>query len=213
MPSPSVTIVDYDSGNVYGVSRALEHLGFDVLLTGNPKQIEQAERLILPGVGAFDAAWNLLQERNLIDPIRAFVASDRPFLGICVGMQLMLDEGTEFGNHQGFGFISGTVERISDVGADGAPHPVPCIGWYALHQATNTNDPVFAHITEDDAVYFVHSFAANPEHGDDVLAHSEYNGNRIVAAVRRGNAYGVQFHPERSGASGMKILRNFMQAA
>lgn len=212
MPANSITIVDYDSGNVYGVSRALEHLGYNVELTGDPDRIANAARLILPGVGAFDAAWNLLQERNLVKPIQDFVASGRPFLGICVGMQLMLEEGTEFGNHQGFGFIAGRVERINDAGADGTPHPVPCVGWYALHSATDIRDSLMQNFDDYDTVYFVHSYAARPTNDNDVLAYSEYNGNRIVAAVRRGNVYGVQFHPERSGASGMKVLNNFMSA-
>lgn len=208
---PDVTVVDYDSGNVFGVSRALAHIGGNVDLTGDAARIAAAERLILPGVGAFHAAWALLEERGLIEPIRAFVASGRPFLGICVGMQLLLDEGAEFGRNPGFGFIAGAVERIDDTGIDGVPHRVPRVGWYALHPGpAPRTDSALAALDDEDAFYFVHSYAAQTTNDADVAAYSEYNGRKITAAVERDNVLGVQFHPERSGASGLKILRHFL---
>ncbi|MGJ3259914.1 MAG: imidazole glycerol phosphate synthase subunit HisH [Rhodospirillales bacterium] len=212
MTLPEVTVVDYDSGNVFGVSRALAHLGGNVNLTGDPDAIANAERLILPGVGAFHAAWTLLDDRGLIEPIRAFVATGRPFLGICVGMQLLLEEGTEFGRHPGFGFVGGAVERIDDTGADGAPHRVPRVGWYALRPGPKLRaGSVMARMDDDDAVYFVHSFAARPTDEADVATWSDYNGRTITAAVERDNVLGVQFHPERSGASGLKLLSGFLE--
>ncbi len=211
---PKVTVVDYDSGNVFGVSRALAHVGGDVELTGDPDAVADAERLILPGVGAFHAAWTLLDERGLIEPIRAFVSTGRPFLGICVGMQLLMDESKEFGRHPGFGFIGGSVERIDDTGGDGTPHRVPRVGWYALQPGPQQRvDSILAPLNGDDAFYFVHSYAACTADEADVACSSDYNGRKITAAVERDNVMGLQFHPERSGGSGLRLLSGFLGAS
>jgi len=207
----NVTVVDYGSGNVLSVSRALEQAGSRVELTGDPARIAGAEQLFLPGVGAYAAARRLLEERRLIEPILRFTETGRPFLGICVGMQLMMDESEEFGRHPGFGLIAGTVSPIPTTGADGRPHPVPHIGWSPLKPGGGGwRGGLLDGIEADDAVYFVHSFAARPARPENVLATCDYDGREIVAAIARDNMVGFQFHPEKSGAVGLGILGRFV---
>jgi len=204
-------IVDYGSGNVFSVARALEIAGASVLLSAGTEDIVKADRLVLPGVGAFGAAWDLLVEKNLVDPVRAFIETGRPFLGICVGMQMMMERSEEFGEHPGLGLIAGSVRRIEDTGADGSPHPVPRIGWYPLRRRDVSWDgTLLENIGGEDAVYFVHSFAAAPADAGNLLADSDYNGRTITAAIVRDNAVGVQFHPEKSGPVGLRMLERFI---
>lgn len=204
-------IVDYGSGNLFSVATALSKVNADVILSANPEVIAKADRLVLPGVGAFSAVWELLASENLIEPIRAFIAKDRPFLGICVGMQMMMQRSEEFGMHPGLGIIKGVVAKIAETGSDGAPHPVPRIGWYPLIKNTQSwQGTLFDGISEEDAVYFVHSFAAQPDDPWNILADSDYNGNSVTAAIIKDNAVGVQFHPEKSGPVGLRILQNFV---
>lgn len=212
--SGSVTVVDYGSGNVLSVSRALEKAGGRVELTGDAARIASAERLFLPGVGAYAAARQLLEEHGLIEPILRFAESGRPFLGICVGMQLMMDESEEFGRHPGFGLIAGRVAAIPATGADGRPHPVPHIGWSPLRQGERGwQGGLLDGLEADDAVYFVHSFAVQPARPSDLLAICDYDGRQITAAVARDNLVGFQFHPEKSGAVGLRILERFVDGA
>lgn len=205
-------IVDYGSGNVFSVATALNKVGAQTVLSADPATIARADRLVLPGVGAFGAAWGLLAAKNLIEPIIDFIASGRPFLGICVGMQMMMQRSEEFGSHPGLGIIDGVVRKIADSGGDGTPHTVPRVGWYPLVKNRHAwNGTLFDGISEDDAVYFVHSFAANPVEADNILADSDYNGHTITAAIIRDNAVGVQFHPEKSGPIGLRIMENFVR--
>lgn len=209
-----VTVVDYGSGNVLSVSRALAQAGGRVELTGDPERIAGAERLFLPGVGAYAAARQLLEEHGLIEPILRFAESGRPFLGICVGMQLMMDESEEFGRHSGFGLIAGRVAAIPATGTDGRPHPVPHIGWSPLRPGERSwRRGLLDGLEADDAVYFVHSFAAQPTRPSDLLATCDYDGRTITAAVARENMVGFQFHPEKSGAVGLRILKRFVNGA
>ena len=207
----TTVIVDYGSGNVFSVARALETAGASVLLSDAPDTIANADRLVLPGVGAFGAAWNLLVEKNLIEPIRKFIGTERPFLGICVGMQMMMQRSEEFGDHTGLGIIEGVVKKISGTRADGEPHPVPRVGWYTMtRRQASWSGTLFETIDESGAVYFVHSFAAQPSDSRNVLADSEYNGASITAAVIRDNAVGVQFHPEKSGHVGLRMMEKYI---
>lgn len=213
-PSP-VTIIDYGVGNILSVRRALEHVGAQVIVTDDPALVSDSEKLVLPGVGAFARAMEELDTRHLIDPIKAFAASDRPFLGICLGMQLMLDKSEEFGDHQGLGLIPGDVKAIPNTTKSGTPHKIPHIGWNTLKSPTaerwqgtllDAQDP-------DLSMYFVHSFAANPTNESDVLATTEYNGHAICAALQHGSMTGFQGHPEKSGPAGLQILEAFVQRA
>lgn len=212
--NPIVTVVDYGSGNVFSVSRALEKCGARVELSGDPGKVAAAERLVLPGVGAFGAAMAALKKRRLDDAVTTFVATGRPFLGICVGKQAIMDESEEFGRHEGLKLIPGRVLPIAPTGADGNSHPVPHTGWNRLIPGDRGwRGSILAGLEPGVAVYFVHSFAARPACRDHVLATCDYDGDEIVAAVARDNIVGCQFHPEKSGPVGLAILTNFLRVA
>jgi imidazole glycerol-phosphate synthase subunit HisH len=208
---PDVTIVDYDTGNLKSVHQAFTKVGADVEVSGDRNRIMNARRLVLPGVGAFANCMTKLRDLELIEPIMSYLDYDRPFLGICVGMQLMMARGEEFGTHQGLGLLSGSVQAISATKISGEPHKVPHIGWSPLArpEGANWSNSIFADLNEGDELYFVHSFAVVPDNTEIVLATTDHNGNKITAAVRRNNAYGCQFHPEKSGAVGLRIINCF----
>jgi glutamine amidotransferase len=209
-----VTIVNYGSGNLLSVSRGLEHSGGTVVITDNPDQVAAAERLVVPGVGAFAKAMQALLDRGLVEPIHRFIKTGRPFLGICVGMQLMMDYSEEFGRHYGLGLIPGRVGIIPETAADGTPHPIPHIGWKRLLNGNaNWKGSILKNAGANASVYFVHSFQAVPDDDDHVLGVCDYNGRTITAAVRKDNLVGCQFHPEKSGPVGLTILNNFLHAA
>ncbi len=210
--SAGVTVVDYGSGNLLSVSRGLDHCGGAIEVTDDPKRVAAAERLVLPGVGAFGKAAEHLRRLGLADAIIGFSRSERPFLGICVGMQLMLDHGEEFGRHDGLGLIPGRVTAIPATTASGAPHPVPHIGWSPLQPGrADWANTVLHNTGKEDSLYFVHSFMAVPDDPAHVLATCDYNGRSITAAITRGNAIGCQFHPEKSGPVGLTILQRFLE--
>ena len=209
-----VTVVDYGIGNLYSVTRALEVCGASVRVTTSHEHIEAAERIVMPGVGAFADGMKGLTQRGQIDPLKRFIASGRPFLGICVGMQLLFDFGEEFGTHAGLGIIPGRVRPVPATAADGTPHRIPHIGWNVLvapAHGAGWGDTILADLPAEPAVYFVHSFAPVPADEKNRLADCLYNGCRVSAAIRAGNTYGCQFHPEKSGPIGLRILRNFLK--
>jgi len=210
---PRVTVVDYGIGNLLSVARALEHCGAEVLLASDPRLIERADSLVLPGVGAFADGMAGLRQRGLIEPIRKYARSDRPLLGICLGMQMMLETGEEFGNHDGLGLIPGKVSAIPLTGTDGQPHKIPHIGWNELvppSPATSWKGTILEDIPPGTAAYFVHSYVAVPTHQKHRLADCLYDGQVISAVIRSGSIYGCQFHPEKSGEAGLAILRRFI---
>lgn len=208
-----VTVIDYGIGNLLSVCRAFEYCGADVTLTGDPAVIARAERLVLPGVGAFGKGMEGLRSRGLIEPISEFCRVERPFMGICLGMQLMLDSSEEFGFHQGLGLIHGQVVAIPAFNAGGQPHKVPSVGWKELVRPNGGPDwsgTILAGIEPYSATYFVHSFAARTAEAQNCLASYEYGGLGITAVVAAGLLFGCQFHPEKSGEVGLHILRNFL---
>jgi glutamine amidotransferase len=210
-----VTVVDFGTGNMLSVCRALRRCAADVTVTDEETAIDKAERLVLPGVGAFGDAMAGLNARGLAPAVRRYVESGRPFLGICVGMQMMFEGSEEFGWHEGLGLVAGKVRAIPPDGEDGRTHKIPHIGWTSLRVVNGGGDNawrgnVLDGIGPKDSVYFVHSFTGWPDEEADRLADADYNGQRIAAAVRRGNAYGCQFHPEKSGRVGLRILENFL---
>lgn len=213
--SRSVVVVDYGSGNVLSVCRALEASGASVTLTAEPSAILAAERLVLPGVGAFGDCVSALAARDLPDVIRAFVASERPFLGICVGMQMLLDHSEEFGGAPGLGFIAGKVRQIPTEGPDGISRKIPHIGWAELlvpaaREPAGWTGSILASTPVSTPCYFVHSFNAQPQDERHILAVARYDGVDITAAVQMDNLFGTQFHPEKSGAAGLRILAQFL---
>ena len=213
---PTVTVVDYGAGNILSVTRALAHVGALATVSDDPVVVARADRILLPGVGAFGKAMDELAKRRLIEPLRAYAASGRPFLGICLGMQLMLEESAEFGRQEGLGLIAGKVQPIPAVTATGEPHKIPHIGWNALIPAENgaawSASPL-AGMAPDTAVYFVHSFGVYPARPEHTLAECDYGGCRFAAAVMRDNIVGFQFHPEKSGAVGLAMIRGFIGTA
>jgi len=206
-----VVVVDYGAGNLHSVARALRHEGADVVVSSAPDEVSRANRLVLPGVGAFADAMQELSRRNLVEPVKRFLEAERPFLGICVGMQMLLGESMEFGRHAGLGVVPGTVVRIpADRGVK-----VPHVGWSSIRPSREGawNGTCLAGLEEQaPMVYFVHSYNAEPEDEEHRLADAWHGDIRICAAVRRHSAVGVQFHPEMSGAVGLAILRRFLSS-
>jgi glutamine amidotransferase len=220
--SARVTIVDYGLGNLHSVANALTHLGATVDYAADGMAIAGAERLILPGVGAFADGMRNLTQRGQVQALRAFAASGRPFIGICLGMQLLFDESDEFGTHAGLGIIPGRVERIA-AGAEaresGSPGvaaivKVPHVGWNRLQptRPVGWDGSLLATTPVGTFAYFVHSFIAKPRDPAHVLAVATYGPHRLTAAVQLGTVTGFQYHPEKSGAAGLAMLRAFINA-
>ena len=196
-----IAIVDYGAGNIFSVKNAMDYLGLPAELTSKADDIKNADGIILPGVGAFPWAMNMLTKSGLVEVIKE-EAVKKPFLGICLGMQLIFSKGYEFEETDGLGLIDGQVrlmapERLS----------IPHIGWNKLEK--NRECALLNGLGDDEYVYFVHSYAAECA-DEDVAAYCEY-GNRVTALVNRDTVYGAQFHPEKSGKTGLKILSNFAE--
>lgn len=209
---PSVTVVDYGIGNLLSVKRAFEYCGAEVVITDSIEKIENAERLVLPGVGAFKDGMDGLRKRRLIEPIKKFAKKNRPFMGICLGMQMMMEYGEEFGNHEGLGLIPGKVVKIQEINGSGVSHKIPHIGWNELIKPAHQSweGTILHGIEKDSAVYFVHSFSAKPIKKENNLADCSYNGLILSAVICEGLLFGCQFHPEKSGQIGLKIIKNFI---
>lgn len=206
----SVTIVDFGAGNMASVCRALRHVGADVEIAVDASTVKRARRLIVPGVGAFADAMVALQRAGLVDAIRRVAGWGVPTLGICVGMQILYEESEEFGFHSGLGLLRGRVCAIPSVALDGRVQKVPHIGWSEIESCRPWNGTIFETTTPKTSVYFLHSFAAEIGDPETALARCTYGGWPIVAAVQRENLYGCQFHPEKSGLAGLKVLKSFI---
>lgn len=207
----SVIVVDYGSGNLLSVQRALEHVGAKVKLSGDPQKIINADRVLFPGVGAFGNAMRTLNHLGLTDALLAYTEKERPFLGVCLGMQMMLDNSEEFGAHNGLGLIAGSVCAIPKTNENGDAHKIPHIGWSKLLNTTYASNPkLLSGLSETRYGYFVHSYFAQLEESRDLVAYTSYNNIPLAAVINRGSLWGCQFHPEKSGADGLRILSNFM---
>lgn len=208
---PTVTVIDYGLGNLLSVRRALEHCGALVTVTGEPDAVITADRVVLPGVGAFARGMAELGQRGLDEAIRRYAAFERPLLGICLGMQLLFSRSEEFGSHPGLDLVKGQVVAIPDCGPSGQPHPVPHVGWNALIPSRrNWQGSLLAGLADGDCVYFVHSFTARPDQEEERLADCHYHGLILSAAIASGSLTGCQFHPEKSGPVGLQIITNFL---
>lgn len=196
-----IAIVDYGAGNIFSVKNAMDYLGLPAELTSKTDDIRNADGIILPGVGAFPWAMNMLTKSGLVDVIKE-EAVKKPFLGICLGMQLIFSKGYEFEETDGLGLIDGQVRLMKPEGLS-----IPHIGWNKLEK--NRECALLNGLGDDEYVYFVHSYAAECA-DEDVAAYCEY-GNRVTALVNSGTVYGAQFHPEKSGKTGLKILSNFAE--
>ena len=208
-----VVLIDYGLSNLLSVQRAFEHVGADVEIARGPAAVLGAQALVLPGVGAFRDGMAGLKKLGLIGPIRQKAAAGTPLLGICLGMQMLFDEGEEFGLRPGLGLIPGRVVKLPARDAAGAPLRVPQVGWNGLLPPPGRAD--FAQralraVQPGGEVYFVHSYEAKPACPADRLADTLYGGRRVCAAARRGSVTGCQFHPEKSGEVGLSVLRQFL---
>lgn len=210
--SGAIHVVDYGVGNLLSISRALSAVGAEPDISSSVEKLRQAERVLLPGVGAFGDCMAELRTRGLVEPLGEVMRSGRPVLGICVGMQVLMEASEEFGENAGLGLIPGKVVPVPSTGADGVPHKIPHIGWNGVRPAGTADwrGTVFDGLEPGEPCYFVHSFHAAPADPANRLAECIYNGRSICAAVRTGNVFGTQFHPEKSGAAGLKILANFL---
>ena len=198
-----ITLLDYGAGNVRSVVNAIESLGETVRPVKTPEDILAAERLVFPGVGAFGSMMEILAERGYIDPLKAYLASNRPFLGICLGMQALFEESEEAPGVPGLGLLKGRVKRFT------IDRAVPHIGWNGIK--ARQASPLFNGLRGDEKFYFVHSYHIAPEDPGVVLTATDY-GYEFASAVQQGNVMGTQFHPEKSGADGQRILANFLSA-
>lgn len=199
-------IVDYGVGNLFSLKSSLAFIGAKAVVSGNPAEIAAADKIILPGVGAFGDAANKLRDSGLQEVLCEKAAAGTPIMGICLGMQLLFESSLEFGVHKGLSLVEGTVRPIADtIPAD---LKIPHIGWNALHFVGDKH-PIFRYVNEGDHVYFVHSYHADGcEHS--LIATTTY-GAPLTAAVANGNVCGCQFHPEKSGKVGLSILRGFLE--
>ncbi len=208
MIEKKIAVLDYGLGNVKSILNALDMLNIQSVLTNDIKVIESSHALILPGVGAFAKGMENLQKHNLIPAIHNHIASGKSFMGICLGMQLLLDESTEFGVSKGLGLIKGKVNRLNVEPSVKLPH----ISWNTLIEPEMGKwiKTPLAKVNPDASVYFVHSYAAVPDNESDVLSYTRYSDITFCSSVRKENIIGVQFHPEKSGQVGLEILKNFI---
>lgn len=197
-----ITIIDCGINNLRSAQKAFEHLGYETQVTRDAETVSRAEKIVLPGVGAFGAAMQSLREANLVEPIQQSIKKGTPFLGICLALQLLFDESEELGTNKGIGAVAGRVVRFED-----APDlKIPHMGWSALHFPRESR--LFQGVNDGERVYFVHSYHALPQ-DQNIIAATSNHGREFVAAIERDNLMACQFHPEKSSAIGMKILDNF----
>lgn len=196
-------IINYGVGNLQSVKNSLDHLGIPSAIVDKPQDINNFDKIILPGVGAFGAAMEKLSDIGFADEIKNFAKAGKPILGICLGMQLLFEESREYGRHKGLGLIKGAVlpfsEKIKNL-------PLPQIGWNSIK--TEAASPLLENIKDDSSFYFVHSFYCEPEEKTIIAASSDY-GIKFAAVINKDNIFGCQFHPEKSQSAGLQILKNF----
>jgi glutamine amidotransferase len=213
MSAPEVTVIDYGVGNLLSVQRGLEHCGAKVTLTADPEQIFAAKRIVLPGVGAFGNAMQALKKQGLVAVIRELAYRQTPLLGICLGMQLLFEESDEFGITPGLGLIPGRVIPVPNQTLSGEMQKIPHIGWSAMYPPSASgewNGTLLQDNRPGESAYFVHSFMAVPSDPAHRIAECVYGGHLIPAAIGRDQITGCQFHPEKSGEVGLKILKRFI---
>ena len=200
-----IAVIDYDMGNLHSVCKGLEKAGATTKITDSPAEIMNAEGVVLPGVGSFDPAMQHLQTRRLVEPIKQVIADGKPFLGVCLGLQILF-ESSEEGKEEGLGIIQGTVKRFQSEPDLTIPH----MGWNDL-QLTQTQHPLWHNIPPASYVYFVHSYYVSPQNSDVIAAEVTHGTQKVTAAIAKDNLMAVQFHPEKSSDYGLQMLTNFVE--
>jgi glutamine amidotransferase len=204
-----IAIIDYGMGNLRSVQKGFERIGFAAEVTADPARLRAAEKIVLPGVGAFRDCIHNLEQGGFVEPILQVIAEGRPFLGICLGLQLLFSESEEFGLHKGLGVIPGRVVRFPEgMQEQGEKLPVPHMGWNQISLKAET--PLFNNIADGSNVYFVHSYYVKPDDPTVVAATCNY-GLEFCAAIRKDNVMATQFHPEKSQGIGLQMLKNFAE--
>jgi glutamine amidotransferase len=211
MNGKKIVVIDYQMSNLYSVKNACRYNGIDVMITSDKNEVISADAVILPGVGAFSDAVSNLKKLDLICPIKDFVDSGKPFMGICLGMQLLFSESEEFGRSEGLALIPGKVVRFDVSGNIKVPH----VGWSPINSpkssARKWEDSPLKDVQENEYMYFVHSFYAVPENNKDILSVTSYGNNEFCSSVLRGNVFATQFHPEKSANEGLKIYSKWLR--
>jgi len=209
-------VVDYGMGNIKSVQRGLKKVGAEAIISRDPELFSQADCLVLPGVGAFEAGMRGIVSSGINEALNAFVQSGKPFMGICLGMQMLMESSTEHGVHKGLAYIPGSVQEIPYVENEKCVRKIPHIGWsellHPVKRGASWDETLLSGIKENDFFYFIHSYMAVPAAEEFLLAQCEYEGLRITAAVKKDNVTGFQFHPEKSGELGLKILHQFVNS-
>lgn len=203
-----INIIDYEMGNLRSVEKAFENLGYDARVSAAPEDILSADKVVLPGVGAFRDCIHNLREGGFVEPLLQHVGQGKPLLGICVGMQMLFDESEEFGRHQGLGLIPGKVVRFPDGMVENSERlKVPHMGWNNI--SLKKRSPILSGIKDDSFVYFVHSYYCAAENSDDIAATCTYGDVEFCASIWRDNIMATQFHPEKSQSIGLNIFKSF----
>jgi glutamine amidotransferase len=208
-----LSIVDYGMGNLFSITNICKYAGIEAVKTSEKSVIENSLAVILPGVGAFKDAMFALKKLALIDVLINAVNNGKPFLGICLGMQLLMSESEEFGNNKGLNIIEGRVIRFPNLDSRNNKIRVPHIGWSKIYRPQNFagNCPLLNNIRDNDLMYFVHSYFVVPKNKDIVVTYSEYCGVRFCSGIQKGNLFAFQFHPEKSGFVGIQIFKNLKE--
>ena len=210
----SVVVIDLGIGNLMSIIRGLEYCGAKVIVTSNPEIILNSSHVVLPGDGAFKFAMEQVKKRNLLNTLKSFNKSNSNLLGICIGMQMLFDESSEFENYEGLGLISGKVVPIPNKDTNGKKLTLPHIGWNNLQKSDhlkNWNETLLENNKVKDEMYFIHSYMAVPTNSSCKVAECIYGGHKITAVVMKNKITGCQFHPEKSGNLGLKILKKFIE--
>lgn len=213
MKNKYISIIDYRLSNIYSVKHACEAVGLNAIISSKKEDLLSADGAILPGVGAFGDAMSNLKKLDLISPIKDFIANGKPFMGICLGMQLLFTESSEFGIHKGLDVIEGTVNKFPEFNKHNKIR-IPHVGWnkiYLPKGRTSWKNSLLRGVDNNDYMYFVHSYYVSPSNYKDVLAMTDYEGVEYCSAIVDNNVFATQFHPEKSGRIGLKIYQNFVE--
>jgi len=208
MSHSKTVIVDYGLGNLFSIRNAIDHLGGDAEFSADPEVVRTADRVVLPGVGAFGEGMQQLKKRDLVPAINDFVSTGRPLIGICLGMQLLMSESEELGLHEGLGLVGGRVVQFELPSEQGDRYKIPHIGWNRVERVSDAD--ILHSVPDDFFMYFVHSYYVSLDDSADCLTVTDYGQNRFCSSLQHDNVIGFQGHPERSGEMGLSILTSFL---